>query len=740
MHTIPLTGCAPTPLAHYLKALGILRLVAEQADAQAAGCWRRDCFVLHTTLSPEALISFFVERYRPTPILSPWNGGSGFYYQEEKLSQKDPVTGKKIKTGIRNQATEATKTLDAIRLSVSERFSDYRNAISTTTRILERRGWIASPKDEAKADLFNELRAHWPDSAISWLDTLAILLPDRNSGALRPVYTSLLGSGGNEGNGDFSSNFMQRLRETLLAETPEDLVRSRNWLRVALFGGGHPQLRKAALAGQYFPGSAGGVNSTTGFKGASSINPWDYILLIEGALLFASSSARKLEGRSSDAAASSPFCVKTSGIGYSSATLADQFADKSQTEELWAPLWLQPANLNELKAVFGEGRAHISHAPATTGVDFARAVVSLGVDRGICGFQRYGFFARNGDLSFATPLEKFDVHSSTGANLITDIDSWLKDLRMHGADKKAPASVRRAWRELDSAILKLCREDSPKNFLLFFGAIGRTARSITKSFRWATGKDRSPASARIRPLPELSREWIEKLAATESPEPRLAASLASAYCGALRAHLEPVERARGIWEWSTAPGNNVCWSEGGLETVLLDILTRRLAAPDKAPSLHLGHAAYYASLDDIEAFIRGELDDDLIADLWWALSALDWRNVPRAERPFSDTPPSALFSLLRLCFPQPGEPRRGASDVPPVPAILAKARAGQSVAASTLAVRRLRASGFRPRLDAIDFGAAVTARTAAALLFPLHPEDFSRLQSSILRQASEVQA
>ncbi len=36
-----LGGCAPTPLANYLKALGILRVVAEQADAEARGWWDR---------------------------------------------------------------------------------------------------------------------------------------------------------------------------------------------------------------------------------------------------------------------------------------------------------------------------------------------------------------------------------------------------------------------------------------------------------------------------------------------------------------------------------------------------------------------------------------------------------------------------------------------------------------------------------------------------------------------------
>ncbi len=39
---IILSGCAPVPLAHYLKALGVLRLVAEQADpATPRHAWPR---------------------------------------------------------------------------------------------------------------------------------------------------------------------------------------------------------------------------------------------------------------------------------------------------------------------------------------------------------------------------------------------------------------------------------------------------------------------------------------------------------------------------------------------------------------------------------------------------------------------------------------------------------------------------------------------------------------------------
>lgn len=104
---LELSGCSPVPLAHYLKALGILRVVAEQADAQAAGYWRRERFVLQSTLDKADLINFFLNQYAPAPIVVPWNGGSGFFPK-----------------------TTATAALDAIKNSESDRFEKYRDVIN----------------------------------------------------------------------------------------------------------------------------------------------------------------------------------------------------------------------------------------------------------------------------------------------------------------------------------------------------------------------------------------------------------------------------------------------------------------------------------------------------------------------------------------------------------------------------------------------------------------------------------
>ncbi|MBW7940649.1 MAG: type I-U CRISPR-associated protein Csx17, partial [Candidatus Omnitrophica bacterium] len=79
MPDIVLHGCKPEPLMAYLKALGLFRLVSEQADPNATACWREDAFVLGSCLTEEALLHFFLYDYKPTPILGPWGGGSGFF-------------------------------------------------------------------------------------------------------------------------------------------------------------------------------------------------------------------------------------------------------------------------------------------------------------------------------------------------------------------------------------------------------------------------------------------------------------------------------------------------------------------------------------------------------------------------------------------------------------------------------------------------------------------------------------
>jgi CRISPR-associated protein Csx17 len=108
-----LTGCAPAPLANYLKALGVLRLVVEQeADPEARGWWQDERFRLLTKLTREELEQFFLHRYAPTPLLSPWNKGCGFF------KPGDPG-------------------LAPLEQSRAERFGPFRSGITESRRLLD---------------------------------------------------------------------------------------------------------------------------------------------------------------------------------------------------------------------------------------------------------------------------------------------------------------------------------------------------------------------------------------------------------------------------------------------------------------------------------------------------------------------------------------------------------------------------------------------------------------------------
>ena len=114
VHLHHLQGCAPSPLAHYLKAIGILRLIAQQKDPDVRGFWRDQHFCLLTTLDETALETFLLNEYAPTPFVSPWNKGSGFYATNDKgLSPVETSKAPRFEA-FRRGISEARAPLDGI--------------------------------------------------------------------------------------------------------------------------------------------------------------------------------------------------------------------------------------------------------------------------------------------------------------------------------------------------------------------------------------------------------------------------------------------------------------------------------------------------------------------------------------------------------------------------------------------------------------------------------------------------
>jgi CRISPR-associated protein Csx17 len=706
MPTIILKGCSPVPLAHYLKALGILRVVAEQADAGARGSWLEDQLALSSNFDESALAEFFMRDYEPTPVLAPWNGGSGFFPKDNSVA------------------------LTAIEAGDAARLRHYRDGIAAARREVIRLSLKAKPEGETKTLLLQSCRNAFPEDALGWLDAVLVLGQD---GAKFPP---LLGTGGNDGRLEFTNNFMQRITEIMSPAAGEPTAESARWLQAALFGRAAPGLLTKAPVGQFFPGAAGGANATAGFDAPSAVNPWDFVLMIEGALLFGAASVKRLE--SSDIGALAyPFCVRQAGVGYASAAGADEVEARC---EMWMPLWGEPTMLPELRAIFSEGRAQVRGRPARSGVDFAQAAVTLGIERGITAFQRYGFQVRNGLAYFATPLDRLVVRRNARADLLADIEHWHDRLRQKAgprANPEPPASVARALSQLERRIFELCRDDSPTSLQTLIAALGATERALMRSLKWTV-------DAYLGPLHGLSNGWLD--ASDSSPEFRLAQSLAGAkvWLGNetlwFRQHLENVvvtsnkERTRVAWD--ETPGNDVAWHDGELTGALNAILKRRLVRVAQCGAEGWpDETARFARLSDITAFIERRTNDALLADLIWGLSGIDWQRVkplPIERRETPDAVPSSFYALLRLCY----RPASGNDPaIPLVPGILHRAMNGDGKAASGMAARRLRGSERAPLVSDLPVNGDVARRTAAAILFPISPKDFRLLESTILKQS-----
>ncbi|MFN8611737.1 MAG: type I-U CRISPR-associated protein Csx17 [Vulcanimicrobiota bacterium] len=588
MNEILLDGCRVKPLAAYLKALGTFRILARQKDRAATLRWRDEVAVLSTTLNRDQLIDWFSEEYQPTPITSPWNGRSGYF-----------PSGKAAK-----------KALDQIDADSSRRFEPYRKTLAECRNVLSKLGLSAKPdSDSAKPKLMRTLRATLTvPEALEWLDAACVL---RDGERLDMV--PLLGTGGNDGSLDFSSNFAQNLANLLLCP-PKKVATTKLLLRQALFDEPCNGLGGSAI-GQFSPGSAGGPNTTSGFDGSPNVNPWDFVLALEGSLAFSAAATRRLSDDSQGF--SLPFTVDPSMGGHPA--IASDEADKARCE-MWLPTWAAPITLAELRAVFAEGRAQVGGRQAASGVDFARAVASLGVERGFDGFERYTFLVRNGKSYFASPAGRYRIRPGgdrRAVDLLTELDPWLRNSRRK-AESHGGANIRSLFRQFDDAVLELCRKSEPSGLLKILRVLGGIQRQLAQMPKL---HQKSSPESYVRPIPQLSADWWPEQA--DTAELRLAMGLRG--LKQVRQFVWPIARN----EWKDEARDAV-WTKGRLSLNLSRLLKRRFLFQPQENGANLTDLALqrwrfrswtdWAVLpEDISGFLYEKLDDGLIEEYFLAL-------------------------------------------------------------------------------------------------------------------------
>jgi len=731
MYEIALHGCDYSTLAGYLKALGVFKVVSEQLDAEARIYWKGSTpyLVFKEARNKDELVSFFLNEYKPLPVVIPWSG-SNFFSVGSRNGDSGPF----------KEPPTKGKIIEAFLASKSQRLSEYRKNIEICLEIIDKLNLSKKDvKGERKAYFVGLLRSWLSEQMVDFIDVASVVEEDK-------LFTNtILGSGGgNDGNLHFGSNYMQCLwlclpdfkqqrtlskkykqfnseaacRESLYAEFTEE--------KTSVLG---------ASMGLFSSGHVGGPNAFEGFEAEALRNPWDLIFLIEGLTMFKGALSSRSGSMPGRRGAAFPFTTKVSFDNRSTIVVRET----GQNREVWLPVWHSPATLKSLQVIFSEGRAEVSGRQAQDSIDFFRAVASLGVDRGIDGFQRYGIVkGRVGGENYHTAIDLGFVNTYDkpveNVDLFTDIDGWIRDLR--NASQKKGSVYGALLRRIESSIVAYCRRGEVKHIQNVLIALGKAEKSIARS-----GGERF-----VNPL-SLSPRWV-RACDDGSTEYRIACALSSIcdnVIGPIRLQLEPVE-------WN--PHNNrVSWGSGSRSTFwgygslcdnMIEVLQRRLLVGSRSNMEFLPiQGAVKVGMAEVYQFLMGNVNEKKMNDLIWALSTVrwdfyvheqhspqwKWEQTPEIPRQYSLIKllylPTAIkydYTSSRWCYTTDPSGIR----IPYMPEILYLLKAGRAQEAYKRAFRRLKSSG----LKAIGGDGGV--------LFPEGALDPKRLAASMLIPVWEI--
>ena len=760
MQIVSLGGTRLAPLANYLKGIAVLRLVSEQVDSNARGWWSNDRLILASSLSDDALLTFFLRDYQPTPLIAPWNGGSGFFKADQKGAWY--------------------KGFEPMMSSTAPRFKTYREAITAGQELLGTRDKkFDSKESELKQELLRAADAKFRGKLSDWLRAAFSINADGS-----PVYPAMLGTGGNDGRLDFTNNFMQKLAELFDLKSANGAAKEGTdaFVRESLFGAATPHLKDTPI-GQFAPGAAGGVNSGNGFDSKASVNPVDFLLMLEGAIAFVPALVRRA-ATSTLPQAAAPFAVHSGSGGHATAV-----ADENNRGEQWMPIWERPLGYQELQQMLGEARCRVGNRSASRPREVVQAIARCGVSNGIRGFQRFGYLERNGQANLAVSLGRWEVAGKVPfADLLAQIEPWFKRLELKSAGGNAPGSWQHHVHTINDSIADCCRVGAgghqPSRWQRLLVALGDADAALIRS-------PRATADANLRPLffsrQGLSSRWIEAAASPSCAELRLAVALAgqgghalksSPFSGPdcndpIRRHFIPLEAtAAGIKRPHVyavsgdrlANATEVVIRDNDTVTDLIALVQRRILSL----SANQGGCSGYlpivpvngleATIPDISDWIDGKLNDRIILSMARALMAIDWNDAWKHRQHLSSvmgictanqqivSNRLAPWATVRLCFhfselnlslynpSDPSQPITTSANVKVDKSVFSALTAGHASRAIELAARRLKTSGLPVRVKQGLADAKTVRRWAASIAFGVSPNSINQLASKVIHQ------
>jgi CRISPR-associated protein Csx17 len=480
-----LSGLKSDTLKGYLGSLGVHRVIASQADS-AARSWFVDG-VMHLDTGIQDLPEWLVHCYAPSPILSPWNKSSGFDGKDDNPSR-------------------VLQTLETASQGLGTRLDVLLASRSRAAAIAA----LGRSANWDKKRLVAELRNVCPDELLQWIDAATVLTGDSLA------FPPLLGTGGNDGRLDFSTNFHQRLLD-VLPTSERTASRSLGLARDALGGGATQRLVKAAV-GQFDAAGAGLPNSSALGAADSIVNPWHFILLIEGSLLFAAAPARRMNSTGISRAAQ-PFTVAASRF-----TAPGGSTSEESRGAIWSPLWSRQLRLREVRQLFAEARATWLGRPVLREQQMLLSIASLGVDRGIGEFQPFSLVKRNGLAFTAVARDRVRVprRPSSLVLVLAPVEEWCDRVVRKADTSQAVSAAGRAW---EKAVLALGGQPNPDTLRAALMAATRLELAVGRS------RLREDVSPRRTPSGQVIRELHSSGELPETAAFRLALALSSAATG-----------------------------------------------------------------------------------------------------------------------------------------------------------------------------------------------------------------
>lgn len=619
-----LDGCRPVPLGSYLKGLGALRIVAESADPNAAAWWSKERMEMDTVLGRDGVLDC-IASYEPTPAISPWS----LNMYRSGVEMLRPVLH-------------------------CSRFAKFAEAIKKVDAVLAKFAHAVDKKSVDKSDILQNkeifltlCRNMLPDGTVRWLDAVVVL-------GDKAEYAPIGWSGGNDAHFDMAVNFAKNL-----ALVHGD-VRSAEWLDAAIFGG-NVKLVNESTSG-HDPRYAGAPNTGAGYRIVKMVNPWNYILMMEGLMMLGGAVGRRYSAHGPRLALF-PFTATHTAAGYASA------GGEESLGEIWMPLWERPATYREVLRMFGLARMDVGGRRGETGVDFGRAVRSFAAGQHINAFHRHIMLKRKGEMYVTIGAGRVESAKSDAARILDDLDDW----RTAAARDKDVGRQRRTdlERVLDRALLQMVTHGGPERLQ---DVLVAAAELDAYLLIIDVGK----------PL-MLGSRWIAG-AYDGTPEFRLAAAVASIGCSGpyhIRDNVKPAgkdtsRRNRHVWNARAEVVKN-------MENV---VMRRAVDAGSACSKTMPVWSSIRARRDDVAAFLDGRIDDRKLERLVRGLVVVSSQESPWDGETFHAVDLPEAYCILRKA-----QAAEGRLDVQ----MLSALKAGNVDGAYSRAVRMLLRHDLRPK-------------------------------------------